>query len=269
MKKSISALSLYLIHFYCILLLLPSCSDLHCKEGNNEMTIQSRQTDTMLESVCLNSDFTVFISRSSKDSISIESESNLIKDIITETINGKLVIKTADNACLNPRKPIIIRVFASNLKELELNGSGSITSDTLISEALALNISGSGNIRSAVKTQNLKVVMSGSGNLELWGKAGEARMDNSGSGSIESYGLDLDTCHTRLTGSGNVFTYVKEKLYASIAGSGSVYYKGKPELEQNISGSGKVMNQLKRTLQSYSGRGSYNSSSPRSLYTIY
>jgi hypothetical protein len=269
MKRSIYASMVIGMLAAFITSFFTSCNDLNCIDGNNEMVKQSRPIASDFEGVSLCSDYTVFITHNSKDSISVEAESNLMPNILTEVKDHQLELKTTENTCLNPRKPVIIRIYCHDLTHLDIAGSGSVQADSLLSEHLDISVSGSGSIKAPLKVNILKAAIAGSGNIEIWGKAIHSRLDVSGSGNLESYGLDQDSCVSSISGSGNIFIYVRKMLDASISGSGSVYYKGNPELDCHVSGTGKVLNQQNSTGRAYSSMGNFNLMSAHSMYMIY
>jgi hypothetical protein len=250
-------------------LFFSACSDLHCIDGNNEMTKQARPLDTTFNKLVLTGDFSVFVVHSLKDSMSLEAESNLIPNITTEIKQNSLEISTAENTCLNPRKPIIIRVFSSRLTDMIISGSGTIQSDSNQINILRVTISGSGSFKSPVKVENLIATIAGSGNIEVWGNSRTSKLTISGAGNIDSYGLMQDSCYVAISGSGNTYLYVKNSLDATISGSGSVFYKGSPKIESHITGSGKVMNQLSNTGNAHLPSCGLSTIPSRSLYMIY
>jgi hypothetical protein len=269
MKQLPLPISSQLFLSFIIIVCLSSCSDLRCIDGNNEMSNQSRKINAGFDGVTLTSDFSVFITPGQKDSISVEAESNLLPNIITEVKNGILELSTSNSICLNPRKPIIIRIYTDTISSLAITGSGSIQSDSIINEKLRISVSGSGTVKAPVNVQKLDAVIAGSGNIEIWGKSSISQLSISGSGNLESYGLDQDSCTTAISGSGNMFIYIRKSLQASITGSGSVFYKGNPEINMNISGSGKVINQQSGANSAYSSRSNFSTFPFRSMYMIY
>jgi len=251
------------------LLFLPSCDELNCKQGNNEMAKEVRIPGHSFEKISLSSDFLVFLYHSDNDSLTIEAESNLIPEIITEVTNQQLLIGTRDNTCLNPGKPVIVKVFSHSIRALAITGSGTIESDTLQGDQLQLNVSGSGSMKLPVKTRELDAVISGSGSIETWGEAGNGRFNISGSGNIESYGLSITDCFTNISGSGNHYVFAKNRLNATISGSGNVFYQGNPDIETQVSGSGKVSRHTSGGNPTMNPSGSFNVSPLRPLYMIY
>lgn len=251
------------------LLFLQSCDELSCKQGNNEMKREIRNPGQSFDKIALSSDFMVFLFQSDIDSLTIDAESNLIPDIITDVIDRQLLISTKKETCLNPGKPIIVKVYSKNIRSLNISGSGTIESDTLIADNIQLSVSGSGSLKLPVKTSDLEAMISGSGTIETWGIANSGRFTISGSGNIESYGLNMENCQTNLSGSGNHYVFAKDKINATISGSGNVYYKGSPEIVSRVSGSGQVSRQSSGGKPSLNPSGSFNVTPLRPVYMIY
>lgn len=250
-------------------LFFPSCNELNCIDGNNEMTKESRNIERAFEGISLSADYSVFLRKSEVDSIVIEAESNLVPKIITEIRNNRLELRTEDNLCLNPRKPIIVRVFSNHIKDIDISGSGNVESDTLIADQFKLTISGSGSVKAPLWVRKIQTTIAGSGNAELWGKANDAEFSISGSGNIESFGLDMDSCRTSISGSGNNYVFVRKALNASVSGSGSVYYKGNPDVQMHVSGSGTVINRAAGGSHALNHYGGLSIAPYRTLYLIY
>ena len=229
----------------------------------------ARTVEGNFNEVSLSSGFSVFISHSEKDSILIEAESNLIPNIVTEVNNNCLEVRTSDFTCLNPVKPIIIRVFTNNLQALNVSGSGNIQSDTLVADNLNIQLSGSGSLRVPVSVKKIRVALSGSGNITLSGSSANSNYSISGSVAIESYDLEQESSDITISGSGNCYVNVGGSLNATISGSGSVYYKGSPEINSRVTGSGRVVSQLSRLGNFMQIKSGFNSFYGKSIYLIY
>ena len=85
--------------------------------------------------------------------------------------------------------------------------------------------------------------ISGSGNIDLTGESSSGSFTISGSGHISSYNYSQIDCISKISGSGDMYLNVSEKLDVTISGSGSVYYIGDPSLNVKITGSGRVIKQ--------------------------
>lgn len=223
-------------------LLLSSCF-INCINGNGNVVSDSRTPERAFEGIAVAGSFDAIVTPYSKDSIHIEAESNLMEYILTEVEGDRLVLKTPNNTCIDPRKPVIVHIFAKNIRQLSISGSGSILTDPFKTDQLSLSIGGSGSIKATFEAEKVEANISGSGNINLAGSAQQANYRIAGSGKIQAYDLSSTECVAGISGSGNIYLTAAEKLKASISGSGSVYYKGSPSTDINISGSGGVHTQ--------------------------
>ncbi len=222
-------------------LLLSSCF-IDCIEGNGNVVSDNRTPEGGFEGIAVAGSFNAIVTPYSKDSIHIEAESNLMEYILTEVEGDRLVLKTPNNTCINSRKPVVVHIFAKNIRQLSISGSGSILTDPFKTDQLSLSIGGSGSIKAIVEAEKVEATISGSGNINLEGEAQQANYRISGSGKIQAYDLGSAECVAGVSGSGNIYLSASENMKASISGSGSVYYKGSPSTDINISGSGNVKN---------------------------
>lgn len=175
--------------------------------------------------------------------VEIEGEENLIPYIDTDIHDGVLEIDVKAHRNLDPNYPITIYVHVPMLESVELSGSGSISSDSLISQHMDVNVSGSGDISLLLATTNVNAKVSGSGSISLFGSASTADFKISGSGNIHAYSFPVSECMADISGSGSMYLTVSSLLDVHISGSGSVYYYGNPSVSVSISGSGHVVHQ--------------------------
>lgn len=220
---------------------MASCHN-YCIDGNGNAVTESRIPTGDFDEISVAANFNAVVTPYTKDSISVEAESNLMPYIITEVSGNRLILRTPTNNCVDPQKPIVIHVFAKNVGRLDISGSGSITTDPITTGDLAVNISGSGKISANTTATKVSANISGSGNIVLTGSATDANYRISGSGNIDASALISQNCYSVISGSGNIYCSATDKLDVTISGSGSVYYKGTPgSVNANISGSGKLV----------------------------
>jgi hypothetical protein len=164
---------------------------------------------------------------------------------MTDVSGGKLTIRHTA-ACINPHKPVKIYASTPHIERLDLSGSGSITGLSPVeSDALRIDISGSGDIILDMNCKDLSTTISGSGSAVLKGRATDNSVDISGSGAVHGYDLETNRSTVRISGFGTAEVSVYDELYTQISGSGSVSYKGHPVMtSQEISGSGNVMHEF-------------------------
>jgi hypothetical protein len=240
-----------------------SClKDILCINGNGTLETQSRNTSAF-NNIENSTVADVIYKKADSASISIVAESNLLGHIFTETVNGKLEIRTEpQNACLDYNIQPVITVTSTELKNIELSGSGALTADTMSGNPNVIKLSGSGDMFIGdISCNDLSVTLYGSGNIEITrgslqdadilitgsgdinikGHSSSGHLRVTGSGNINSGQFTLGTANVTISGSGNIFTWVENSLTAAISGSGNIYLKGSPTINQTITGSGKII----------------------------
>jgi hypothetical protein len=230
-------------HFLPILVAAISINLLGCSKeriNGNGNVINENRASSDFKRIISKGDFLVNVVPDSVTSIKVEAESNIIPYVNTN-INGNTIIIDFDND-VNIHKHSTIRVtlHTTHAEYFELQGSGSLTSGNFSEAAVELYLSGSGDIVSSFNANTLKASVTGSGSISLNGEANETSMHVSGSGNIKAFNLLQSICNASISGSGDIYINVLQKLIATISGSGSVYYTGNPEVEAHISGSGKT-----------------------------
>jgi hypothetical protein len=181
------------------------------------------------------------IEQGGRESLKIEAEDNILPKILTEVEDGRLVIRTERDVSISPTVPVRYTLVVRNLTELELSGSGTITSAPLRSAELRVGLPGSGDIHlEQLDAERLHSEISGSGEIELRGAVKTQEVDISGSGDYEAGDLQSDSTGVHISGSGGARVWARESLSAHISGSGNVRYYGSPRVTRSVSGSGDI-----------------------------
>lgn len=239
-KKTLKSFSLLLV-LTSILFMASSCYRMSAIEGNYDLVTEIRDINDFDE-VSLEGFMDVEYIQSDYYEVQVEAESNLIPYIETSVRNDKLRIKVYDNRNLRNNYRIVVRIYAPNIKEYSLSGSGDFNCENLVNESFELHISGSGDVALGIDTYDLEMTVSGSGDAELWGIADKAKLAISGSGKIQAYDLEVKDCKAKISGSGNMYLWVLDDLDITITGSGDIYYYGEPRIDASITGSGSIIN---------------------------
>jgi len=217
-------------------LVLSSCND--CMEGNGKMATRTAKF-TEITSINLSLGADVKLVNDSTGTVKIEGESNLIEAIVLEQTGTKLRITS--EPCISSNKPITIKIPMKLVSELQINGSGSIKSESkMLASDLELGIDGSGDIDIDVNATNVKSKINGSGNIILKGAAQRHKIDVNGSGSLEAENFPTGNVAISINGSGDCKVMATTALSIDIKGSGSVYYSGAPDISSDIKGSGSL-----------------------------
>lgn len=167
-------------------------------------------------------------------------------DDIQSTVKGdQLVIKRKkENWSFfgNDADDLTIYISMPSLEAASLSGSGKLESlDQFTGKNIKLSVSGSGKMLLKVVAENLDAHVSGSGSIETSGSAQNFEAHISGSGKVKAEDLRAGSVDVHISGSGDCYVHVDDKLEARISGSGNVRYTGSPTtVNARTSGSGKI-----------------------------
>lgn len=187
----------------------------------------------------------VTILQGEAQSVEIEAEDNLLAQLTTEVVSGKLTVtnqETEWKARVNPSKPVKITISVKELREIDFSPAvGTLRVDSLQAGTLKLILSGGAQIKlSGLQVDVLDSVLSGAGDIQVAGKANELKLLLSGLGNFNAGDLQSQKATVELSGMGDATVRVESELVATITGAGSINYYGQPHVEQNIKGAGSV-----------------------------
>lgn len=173
------------------------------------------------------------------ESVTVETDDNLLPLVETVVENGMLKIQTKGNVNLRTKNLKVI-VQAKSVDHISLGGSGTITSDPLRARSMQVDLGGSGNIDlQSIDTDSMQINLGGSGDLKAGsGRAKSMSISIGGSGDIKLGRVRSDTVNVNIAGSGEATVWVKDALSLNVAGSGDVNYYGDPHITTQIFGSG-------------------------------
>ncbi len=150
-------------------------------------------------------------------------------------------IKDGTLRILNPSSKVLVNV--KNPESLELSGVGKITVENSIkTDHLSFDVSGSGKITAEVVTKNISVTLSGTGKIILSGKTDILNAGIPGSGKIDAEDLITRNSHAMIGGIGKINCNAKDSLTADIGGSGKIIYHDEPKsIIKTITGTGSIV----------------------------
>lgn len=225
-------------NFLIISIIMSSCWDGAVKGKGEPEKFQRTITD--FSKINLESSADVYIIQGSEYTCTIETNPNIAELITTEVKNEELTISSKQN--INTKK-LNIYITMPYVEKLSIKGSGDIQcKNEISSKKLELQIEGSGNIlMNKIVTRELICSIGGSGDIKLiTGTAKETTYVIDGSGSIEADHIDCEELEASINGSGDILCYASENLKVDINGSGNLKYKGQPKVKVNLNGSGEV-----------------------------
>ncbi len=209
--------------------------------GNGELVSKTRNISEF-DKVSVGGAFDVKLVSGKEGKITIKAESNLLEYLITEVEDGKLKIKWEKGVNIRNSKRILVTVPFTNIDGVSLAGSGDIFSEDIINaDTFKASITGSGDIKLAVKAQEVISKISGSGDIDLEGRTNLYTCSVTGSGDTKAYELKATDVVAKITGSGTIKVDASNNLKVRITGSGDVYYAGSPKQQDvKVTGSGDI-----------------------------
>ncbi len=238
MKKTVFVLSLILLGF----------SNLNAQwffnktiKGNGNVITETRKTNDY-KGVQLSGFFDVTLVEGKEGNITVKAEENLMDYIIVDVVNDVLKITLKKGITLKTKKGIFITVPIEQISKIVLNGSGDITSNTIIdTNTLAISLSGSGDIVLDINANSISSKIAGSGDINIEGKTNSLDTTIVGSGDFVSKRLQANNVTVVVTGSGDASVFANTKIEAKVVGSGDIIVYGNPENEiTRVTGSGDI-----------------------------
>ena len=162
----------------------------------------------------------VIIEQGGEESLTIETDDNIMPLLITQVAGGRLTLSSRPNTSFSYTR-LVYRITLRDLTAVEIAGSGTVEAAELETPAITITIAGSGNVtlRGTAPTQTVSIP---------------------GSGIFDGTNLVGREGTVTIAGSGSAIMNVSDSLNASILGSGTVEYLGSPTVAQNIAGAGAV-----------------------------
>jgi hypothetical protein len=187
----------------------------------------------------------ITIQQGDKETVKIEADDNLLSQLLTEVISGRLTIKNVETewkAMVNPSQPVKIGITVKELKEIVLPAPvGDLEVNGLQADVLKLVLSGGAQIRlNGIQVDLLHSILSGAGDIQASGTADQIKLILSGLGNFNAVDLKSNKADIELSGMGNATVQIEKELVATITGAGSIEYLGNPRVEQHITGAGSV-----------------------------
>ena len=189
--------------------------------GSGQLATQSRQVSGFT-SVELTGVGELSIDQTGTESLTVSAEDNLLPLLTSKVEGDTLILGKKPNNRIVTTKPITYTLTMKDITGLAVSGSGTINAPKLSTDALRIEISGSGVITTA-------------------GNADDQSLEISGSGRYLADGLTSKTTTAEISGSGTANVVASNALDVKISGSGTLTYSGNPQVTQTVSGSGRLI----------------------------
>ncbi|OYO25850.1 head GIN domain-containing protein [Janthinobacterium sp. PC23-8] len=209
-------------------------------KGSGKLQKQQREVGRF-NGVALNVPGTVELRIGNTESLTIETDDNLLPLIDTVVENGTLRIRPARRNTNLRQTTLHIVVYASNIERVSVGGSGAVNASGLRGEKLRFDVGGSGSIDAGqLDVRLVSVAIGGSGNFKASGKTEQLTASIGGSGHIDAGRLAARQVQVSIGGSGEAEVWAKDKLAISIGGSGEVSYYGDPQVSRSMQRSSSI-----------------------------
>ena len=185
------------------------------------------------------SGFRIKLIRDTAESVSIEYDENLMHHIKTESVNGKLIIRTKKH--LYSKRDINVNIYYKELDHMDASSFAKIIFATPYEgENLKVEFSGACELEGKVYAERLIMDVSGAADINITGKVRKVKGEFSGAGTLNAFDLLTDTCTLDIAGAADAKVNVAQYLKVEVAGAGEVVYKGNPQIDQDIAGAGSI-----------------------------
>lgn len=151
----------------------------------------------------LSGDFDVALVQGNNQSVTLTAQENLFDYFTVKVENNTLKIYTRNNIMSTREMKALITL--KNIDNLQVSGGGDVIAETPVSvDALAINISGGGDLRSVINSDELSCHINGGGDAELEGKTKDYHIDMSGGGDLKS-NVNAASIECRIAGGGDLY----------------------------------------------------------------
>ena len=191
----------------------------------------------------------IILTQGEKESLSIETDDNLMEYIKTEVKGDTLEIDFTDDIVLSrggrdvldPSEGFTFRISVIELEEVSVSGAADIQAEKLKTDRFSVSFSGAGDIKiDDLNAGRLNVFVSGAGDVEMAGKVDYQEIRLSGFGRYDGFDLESQEADVTISGAGGANLWVTDFLSVTISGAGDVEYYGDPNVDPEISGVGRI-----------------------------
>jgi hypothetical protein len=215
-----------------VLIALSSCNHV-VKKGNGHVTTEQR-TVSPFTKIAIEGTFPVEISQNGSDeAVKVEADENLQKLIAVNTEGGKLSVKLADDAAINPSTKMKVYINIKNLTDLDFKSVGTLTTtDTLKLDSLNINSEAVGKLIFDVNAKYLHANFESVGNTVLAGNVYEARINNKSIGTLSASDLKTKIMMIHNASVGLTEVYADSAFYIRSTSVGALYYRGPGDVKE-------------------------------------
>lgn len=219
-----------LISLVFILSILPIALNAQRTKGSGDVIKQTREVGNF-SGIKVGGAFNVSITPSESFSLTVESDDNLMDQIITEVDGDVLEIKSKGNI----KNPSELNIYVSmpNLNSLDVSGAATVytlSGSTINASKFEMEASGASNVNLNLNAGDVSVEVSGAADVVLIGVATSLDAEVSGAGSLKAERLDTPKSVVNASGAGDIKIAGTGVVAATTSGAGSIKYQNKPTI---------------------------------------
>ena len=137
--------------------------------------------------------------------LQINTDQNILSHLNIRVEDHRLIVEAKRDTIIKPTK-LVIYTTSTALRRVDMNGSGNLRlAGEVNARDLSLYLNGSGEITTdSLLCNNLLVGLNGSGKVTLTGAAGESTLTVNGSGKIDASNYFSEKIDKQVNGSGKI-----------------------------------------------------------------
>lgn len=204
-------------------------------EGSGNLIKETRVLDDF-HTIDAGSVFNIILTQGDIQKVEIETDDNLMANVITKVQKGELHISN-DNNITNPTK-LKVTITIPHLDEVDLSGASKIKSTGAIQgNAIEIECSGASEATLQLNFNKVELDFSGASKSQIRGNCKDLKIDASGASSIECGQMIADNVDVDVSGAAFVSFLAKKTINIEASGAANVVYKSE-NAKVNIETSG-------------------------------
>lgn len=209
-------------------------------KGSGKITTETRSASQDFKNIEVSQGIKVIVEQADQKSITVETDDNLQKHILTQIENGVLRIKSDES--YNSTKTPIVNVKMPIINGLDSSSGSEITSsNVLITENINVKASSGSEININVEADAINIESTSGSSIEASGKALKLETSSSSGSEIDAENLMANEVISQASSGSSTEIYPIVKLEAkSSSGSSISYHKAPKTLIKEESSGGSV-----------------------------
>lgn len=209
--------------------------------GSGNLVTDTRQVSGF-DKIEVRGDGDLVIIQDGTESITIETDDNLMQYVVANVQDGTLELRLDRNGMDNFRPTrLIFTVHVKELTGIAASGTWDIASEKIETGDLNITISGIGGVNiDRLTAKNLIVTFNGTCAIDATGQVTSQSITLSGTNAYRAKDLQSETTAIHISGTGDAILWVTDSLTVSLSSAGTVQYYGNPQTKIESSGAGSV-----------------------------